>query len=71
MEIKFGVGLRDKDGDCYKEDILLFIESRTILRVNNLNELKSMAEQISLIHQEVRENYPYLPTEPQKKEATE
>lgn len=56
-DISFSVNTYDHDGDLIDNCILLHLSNNTILRVENLDELENMIEQLYNIKVEIEQNY--------------
>lgn len=56
-DISFSVNTYDHDGDLIDNCILLHLSNNTILRVENIDELENMIEQLYNIKVEIEQNY--------------
>ncbi len=57
MKITFSINRYDKDGDICDSGIFLHIDNTTILKIENMQELDRMIENLQQISTEIKENH--------------
>ena len=53
MEVEFSINLYDKDGDQYDECVNLHFGRNLILRLENVDELEQVVEELNKIKKEI------------------
>jgi len=58
MQFSYSVNQYDKDGDCFDWCVLGYFNNNTILRFENLTEMRLLVEKMTAVVKEIKENYP-------------
>jgi hypothetical protein len=57
MKLAYSVNQYDKDGDCYEECIMIWIDDKFLLKFNNLNEYDEFIDKLKWMRGQIVETW--------------